>query len=497
MATPTLFLTGATGFLGHYTLADLVRRSVRCRALVSAPIDRSRARLSSLLADLGVDLNAAERDGLVELVAGRVPDSCGPALLRGTDRILHIAASTDFRATPDGEPYRTNVDGTRALAEAARTAGVREFMLVSTAYVGGLRDTVVPEAAIDAPDPGANDYERSKWIAEQAAFDLSRDGIDVLICRPSILFGDRASARTTHFGGVYILARAVELLARAIDGDSGIERHRVPLRIMGDANSTLNLAPVCWAAHHVAKLATQAGWPRRVVHLVNPAPPTCGEIKRWLEACFDLGGGSFTVDRWPWANPSRCEEAFYAAGEFVHGYFRRSVHFETSYLDQCGENGPLTDGLHFKRCVDFARRHDWGRRRQSAAMLEDCVDPVWYFEDFMVERLPESPVARLEALTAVVRYVISDVPHADWICRYQAGRLAGIDRANDASRPEFGFRVDRDAFSRIVRGRQGLQAAYFAGQAEMFGDILRATKMVPVIDAFLRQFPVTRRSPAR
>ena len=94
--------------------------------------------------------------------------------------------------------------------------------------------------------------------------------MDVLICRPSILIGDRATSRTTNFGGVYILARAVELLARAIAIEPDIDRHRVPLRIMGDANATLNLAPVCWTARHVARLATHVDWPRRVINLVNP-----------------------------------------------------------------------------------------------------------------------------------------------------------------------------------------------------------------------------------
>lgn len=493
METPTIFLTGASGLLGHYALAELIqRRSARCRVLLSAPLDQGRVRLSRLLADIGVDLNAAERDGRLELVAGRVPEPFDSALLRGMDRIIHIAASTDFRSTLDGEPYRTNVDGTRTLLDAARAAGVRRFMLVSTAFVGGLQSGTLAEREIDAVDPTANDYERSKWQAEQAAREAAGGGMDVLICRPSILIGDRATSRTTNFGGVYILARAVELLARAIAIEPDIDRHRVPLRIMGDANATLNLAPVCWTARHVARLATHIDWPRRVINLVNPRPPTCGEIKRWLEECFDLNGGQFTAERWPWPNASRCEEAFYAAGEFVHGYFRRNIGFEAGYLDDCGEHTPLTDESHFKRCVEFARRKEWGRRRPSAAPREDGVDPSWYFEDFMIQRLPESPVARLETLTAVVRYVIRDVPDADWVCRYDGGRLAAIDRANDHSRPQFGFRVDRDAFSRIVRGRQGLQAAYFAGQAEMFGDILQATKMVPVIDAFLRQFPVTR-----
>lgn len=491
MPTHSILLTGASGLLGHYVLAELVRkRSARCRAILSPPFDQSRARLAGLLAELKIEIDDALRDGLLQLVAGRLPEQLEPDHLRGCDRILHLAASTDFHASPDGEPFRTNVNGTRALLRASRSAGVRGFMLVSTAYVGGLRDARVAEVVPDSPHPDANDYEKSKWLAEREAVESAVGGPELLICRPSILIGDQSIGRTTHFGGAYILARAVELLSRAVEDDAELHRHDVPLRIMGSASATLNIAPVCWTARHVANLALQDGWSCRVTNLVNPAPPTCGQVKQWLESFFDLRGGSFTDQRWPWQNPSRCEEAFYAAGEFVHAYFRRSVEFETRYLDSIGEHDPLTNESHFHRCIDFARKRDWGRRKPAARTSRPIVDPAWYFEDFMVHRLPHSRLTRLHTFTAVVRYVIRNRPQADWTCTYQGGRLVSIDRTPPTANAQFGFSIDSDAFDRVVRGQQSLQASYFAGQAEMFGDVLQAAKMVPVIDTFLKQFPV-------
>ena len=42
-----------------------------------------------------------------------------------------------------------------------------------------------------------------------------------------------------------------------------------------------------------------------------------------------------------------------------------------------------------------------------------------------------------------------------------------------------------------MTGRRPLQDVFFHGSAEMFGDVERALKMVPIIGEFVKEFPVS------
>lgn len=484
-----VFLTGATGFLGHYTLAALLaRKDVIIRALLSPPLEESRQRLTNLLAEIDVDLHSHLDSDRVELVEGRLPDNFPNECLRNSDVVIHTAASTRFCADQLDEPYRSNVDGTHALLSAAKRMGVPHIVYISTAYVGGQSSTSLPEAMLLGCAAEANDYECAKYLAEQAVLAWAESRNHATIVRPSILIGDTAAGRATSFGGIYVLARAVELLARAAEHDASIDRHAIPLRIMGSTNYPVNLTPVDFVAGHIADIALGPPTARHFVNLVNPSPPTIGDVKSWLEDVFNIGGGRFTNDIWPWPAPSPCEESFYAAGDSVHAYFRRNVRFESKYLADRGVTGPLVTAEHFKKCIGYARDRHWGRRPPRAQPHGE-IDPATYFETFMPEHLPRSTVARIDTFTAVVRYIIAGTHNAEWTCRYDAGRLVDMHRGPNTLHEDFGFRVTADAFDRIVTGRQSLQQTYFDSNAEIFGNTFMALKMVPIIDAFLSEHP--------
>lgn len=494
----TIFLTGATGLLGHYTAAQLLaRQDVRLRLLVSPPLDKSRERLRQLLAELGVDLNADAIRDRIDFVAGRLPDDVSADDLCDVDVVVHAAASTRFHSNKDGEPNRTNVLGTVRLLDLVAKAGVPDFILVSTAFAGGVTGTALAEAPLGECAPNANDYETSKWLAENAVLAWGAIRRRVAIMRLPILIGDVATGRATTFGGIYVLARAVELLAQAAERDPNLDRHHIPLRIMGRPEAPLNVAPVCWASRRLADIVLCDAVAPPVVNLVNPHPPTTFEIKSWLESIFDLAGGVFTDRIWPWTDATPLEEVFYSAGDPVHAYFHRAISFETNYLSAIGETRPLVDRSHFDRCMQYAIKNRWGRRRNSTAqnmgVSGQTFEPAWYFESFMRSRLPHSTVSRIEGLSAVVRYVIADLENGEWVCRYEGGRLTELHRGPNTLVEDFGFRVERRVFESIVTGRRSLQSAYYDGHAEMFGDTLKAMKMVPIMDAFLREHVVAPR----
>ena len=107
-----VFLTGATGFVGHHVAKALASKGAQLRLLV---------RKTSNLKNLEGIPGETHTGDLSE------PASLRPAL-EGCDAVVHAAA--DYRLwIPDPQRmYRANVDGTRELLRIAREAGVPRFV---------------------------------------------------------------------------------------------------------------------------------------------------------------------------------------------------------------------------------------------------------------------------------------------------------------------------------------------------------------------------------
>jgi dihydroflavonol-4-reductase len=87
--------------------------------------------------------------------------------------------------------YRSNVEGTRAMLEAARRAGVERFVYTSTVgCIGmppaGIGDEEMPARLEEMQGP----YKRSKFLAEQVAMEFAHDGFPVVIVNPTAPVGD-------------------------------------------------------------------------------------------------------------------------------------------------------------------------------------------------------------------------------------------------------------------------------------------------------------------
>lgn len=169
---PTL-VTGATGFLGWHIAKVLLDRGHSVRSLV---------RPSSRLRDL---------EG-VEAVPGDLRDPASLAkAVTGCGLVFHAAADYRLWAKDPSELYRSNVDGTRNLLEAARQAGAERVVYTSTVGCigipkGGVGDENSPVRFEDMP--GA--YKRSKFLAEQVALEYAASGFPVVIVNPTAPIGD-------------------------------------------------------------------------------------------------------------------------------------------------------------------------------------------------------------------------------------------------------------------------------------------------------------------
>jgi nucleoside-diphosphate-sugar epimerase len=167
------FVSGGSGFVGRTLLAELRARGVRARAL---------ARSSAA--------EAAVRDAGAEPVRGTLHDTASlRAALAGCDVVFHTAAIVTDWGDP-GEFHKVNVEGTTSLLTAAREAGVRRFVHVSTeAVLAG--PAAIVNADERAPKPGApyGPYALTKSLAEDAVLAANRQGFETVIVRPRFVWG--------------------------------------------------------------------------------------------------------------------------------------------------------------------------------------------------------------------------------------------------------------------------------------------------------------------
>ncbi|MFZ1870853.1 MAG: hopanoid-associated sugar epimerase, partial [Steroidobacteraceae bacterium] len=124
-----------------------------------------------------------------------VGDLTAPASLEralaGCQAVFHVAADYRLWASRPQELYRTNVEGTGHLLEAARAAGVGRIVYTSSVATVGL-PAVGGAGTEDAPVGLADmigHYKRSKFLAEERAREAAARGVPVVIVNPSTPIG--------------------------------------------------------------------------------------------------------------------------------------------------------------------------------------------------------------------------------------------------------------------------------------------------------------------
>jgi nucleoside-diphosphate-sugar epimerase/putative sterol carrier protein len=486
---PSFFLTGATGFLGHHILHELLAAGARVTALVRPPVEASRARLASLLLSLspGAGISAWENLHLIEGSLAGGWDDRGQRF----DAVIHAAAVTRFGADGTGEPFRTNVDGTERLLAWMEARGIRSLHLVGTAYACGRTAGVVPEAALVSRPEFRNDYEESKWMTESSArsWAIQTDGT-LTVLRPSIIVGAHATGRATRFHGFYLSARACEAVSRiARRNQPASAIPSISLRLAGRKSDTQDLVPVDWVARMVAGIALDPDLHGGVYHLTHPAPPDNRAIGGLMESFFGFRGVEF-IGRNDVGHRDELEEAFQEVGGAIEQYLAETPHFARVRTEaaerRLGLPCPSWNDAALRRLLVHARNAGWGRRRGPDRDGAACEA---YFQRFLPPHIARSSVARMHQLTATVRFVIEDVPDGQWVCRFDRGALAHVQRGANGVREDFSYRVSESAFWDVVSGRIDPPQLFLSGQAEIEGDFEKALKLATIFSAFTREFP--------
>ena len=170
-----VLVTGAAGFVGRHTCRAFRASGFRVVAAVRGPAEHA-----------GIDAD-------VVVPVGDLASAPLPSLVEGVDCVVHLAGRAHRMSSNDSAEelgvYRAaNRDVTRALATAARHAGVRRFVYVSSAKVmGEERDAPYRESDVPAP---RDSYGLSKLEAESALHEVAAGGqMGAVVIRPPMVYG--------------------------------------------------------------------------------------------------------------------------------------------------------------------------------------------------------------------------------------------------------------------------------------------------------------------
>lgn len=181
---PVVLVTGANGFVGHHVVPALQRGGWSVRRAVRSP------------------------EGFPDeiVVASIGPETDWDAALAGVDAVVHLAARVHHKHEEHAvQLYRdVNIAGTLHLARCAATAGVRQFVFISTVLVHGRsNDGRAPFGEADILTPRGL-YGMSKAAAEAGLKTLARDSdMRITVIRPPLVYGAGAK------GNFALLSKAV------------------------------------------------------------------------------------------------------------------------------------------------------------------------------------------------------------------------------------------------------------------------------------------------
>ena len=170
------FVTGGAGFLGSAVVRRLLDRGDEVVGLA-----RSDAAATTLT-----------RLGALP-VRGDITDAGTLGqLLTGVDVVFHIAGDyrVGIKESEHEAMFRTNVDGTTIVLDAAITAGVQSLVYISTVEVfGNTRGKVVDET-YERPDRDfLSYYDATKYMAHRVAVARQAAGAPLVIAQPGAVYG--------------------------------------------------------------------------------------------------------------------------------------------------------------------------------------------------------------------------------------------------------------------------------------------------------------------
>jgi NAD(P)-dependent dehydrogenase (short-subunit alcohol dehydrogenase family) len=258
------FVTGATGFIGRYLTANLVKRGDPIYVLVRKGSQKKLAALE--------EKTGASRGQIIPVVGDLAKKHLGvsdadAAKLKGRiEHFFHLAAIYDLTASAEAQ-QTANVEGTRHTVAFANAISVGHFHHVSSIAAAGLYEGVFREDMFEEAEELDHPYFKTKHEAEKAVRDECKRPFRIY--RPSFVVGHSKTGEIDKIDGPYYFFKAIQKM-----------RSLVPpwMPTIGIEGGRINIVPVDFVADALDFIAHKKGLDGKCFHLTDPEPYRIGEV---------------------------------------------------------------------------------------------------------------------------------------------------------------------------------------------------------------------------
>lgn len=258
-----VLVTGASGYIAGHVVAELRSHGYLVRGTARRPVE-----------------------GLDDVVTADLSRDDGwAAAVEGCDYVMHVASPLpDGTPKSDDELVRPAVDGTLRVLRAAEAAGVKRVVMtssiaaVSAGHADGARRTEADWSIVDR----SSAYEKSKTLAERAAWDFAREsGVELVAINPGLVLGPLHNpAIGTSVQALY------QLLARKVPASPKIGFAVVDVRDVAAAHRLAMESPIAAGNRYI--VAGEHVWMREMAAILAEEftprgyrVPT-GEMPTWV-----------------------------------------------------------------------------------------------------------------------------------------------------------------------------------------------------------------------
>jgi nucleoside-diphosphate-sugar epimerase len=261
----TIYLTGATGFLGsHFVRNHLSTGEYDVHCFVRGSGDQActrRVKQAVLAADtsypgkrvLNLDGMTATPSDITLPQLGLSERWMETARRRPAgSTFFHFASSLSFEEKNRDLIYDHNINGLKHAVDVASALRCDVFFYISTAYTVGIYEGHVAEQ-LHYPAAFNNYYEETKCAAEHLVTEVCHaKGLRLVIVRPSVVIGPSESCKTGGSKtGLYGLIREMHRLKQLLE--------RIPVVADGNPDAGVNLIPVDYVCRDIFRLFQEPG----------------------------------------------------------------------------------------------------------------------------------------------------------------------------------------------------------------------------------------------
>jgi nucleoside-diphosphate-sugar epimerase len=265
-----VLVTGGTGFVGIHTILQLLQKGYQVKTTLRN-LNRQ-DEITSMLKNGGI----TSFENLKFIVTDLTKDDNWDEAVKDCTYVLHIA-SPIFLALPkdENEMIRPAVDGTLRVLKAAKAAGVKRVVMTSNFGAVGYshKDPKMPiteKEWTDANEKGLSSYNKSKVMAERAAWDFIEqqdENMELATINPVGIFGPALGAD---------LSSGFELIKNMIDGTmKGIPKLRlniIDVRDVADLHIRAMTSPQAGGQRFLALAGGSISLPEIATLLKNNMP---------------------------------------------------------------------------------------------------------------------------------------------------------------------------------------------------------------------------------